>query len=322
MPKEYMNVPETIWGNLGHQFKFTDPPETCKDVIINSGFDWEVEALPLYSEKHSKIPGYHVISRTSDNTIIGVVNNVNPQLIQNIDMFRIIEDGYGSQFLPVTCYHMNGIKDIFGIFKLNQSLDVLGNNIDQYFIVLNDHMKVDGKLTIIYAPIHTESNNMISYILPASNQKFRIPTYLDVNSVSTYTSLMDILQTCSYTLSSKLEQYIELKLDSNNIDNLVNELFPLKGNNSETFNDKQNEQQQIAYYTFMDCMDESYLSGYENTGYQVFQAIVDFSQHYYSNLDKCYDLSYRMSMLPTLGYDKSKLIKQTVTYLNKLLKDK
>ena len=320
--KDYIYIRENLWGNLSK--KISDNVITSEDIINIGDLNWNVASTRVYTKYHPSVYDYHLIYKDDESkTPIGVVNKNNPILIQNVESFRLIEGFLGNSLEVETCGHVDGNRNIFGCFKLNADFKIFDDNIDVYVVILNDHLKVDGKVTIFYTPIRIVCQNTLSYALSKAVSKIRVPVSCDFSINRELTSsILDHIDECNIRLNRIADKYINLKIDRNDIDSLLDELFPMVESNGAR--NKHNDQMEIARELYLTrCLESDNLSNYRGTGYSVFNASMDFYQHYYTNIDKCYDLTYRMSLLPGRGSDeRSYSMNKTVSFLNKLISKK
>lgn len=320
MAKDYVYVGETLWGRLSTMYE-DSKPRTSKEIITAADLDWQVAATPMYTQFHRSVDRYHAIYRDDEGkSVIGVVNCAFPKLIQNIDTFNLVESMLGNSLEVETCGHLSGNKDVFGCFKVQEGYKIFDDDIDQYVVVLNDHLKVDGKITVMYTPVRVVCQNTLSYALSNNMFKARISMSpdADINRQLCY-SISDNVKAAEIMLRSKSEKFRKIKITRDDIEQFLDDMFPIIEDPTGS-HEKANSQQEISRDTFLEnCLRRDDLQNYRGTGYQLFQASMDFFQHYHRNVDKSYDLSYRMSLLPGQGSNpENGSMKKTITFLNKL----
>lgn len=314
MVQDYMYIKSTPWSNLGAQFESKQDITSGQDIIRTADLDWEVGATKMYTELHRDVFNYHAIYRTDDKVVIGVVNKSNPILIQNRDSFNLVNHLLGNQLSVETAGHLSGNQYVFGCFKVEDDFKLMDDDIDEYIVILNDHLQVDGKITILYTPIRVVCLNSLHQAMSNKFAKFRVP--LVVNNLEQNraigTDIMETLKTSRHNLSVRSEKLYKIKIDRDRIDKILDLTFPfIEGEGHE----KSNMSTEIARETFKsECLERDNLQNYRGTGYQVFQAMADFSQHYFTNVTKAYDLTYKMSMLTSSGTP-ADLVKKTLNQL-------
>ena len=320
MAKDYIYVGESPWGKLGTLYE-ENKPRTSQEIIKAADLDWKVGATKMYTQYHQQVDRWHCIYKEDEvKSVIGAVNVAYPKLIQNDDTFKLIESMLGNKIEVETCGHVNGDEKVFGCFKVMDQFKLFDDDIDQYLVVLNEHLKVDGKITILYTPIRIVCQNTLAYALNNNVFKVRVAVSPDVqiNRQMCY-SIDDQIAIASSQLEGKSSKYRKVRIGRDEIEHFLDDMFPIMEDTTGS-HAKANEQQEIARETFLqECMNRPDLNNYRGTGYQLFQASMDFFQHYKTSSDKVYDLSYRMSLLPGQGSDPANTaMKKTITYLNKL----
>lgn len=321
MAKDYIYVGETPWGKLGTLYE-DNKPKTSQEIIQAADLDWKVGATPMYTEFHRQVDRWHCIYKEDEaKSVIGAVNVAYPKLIQNDETFKLIESMLGNKIEVETCGHVNGDEKVFGCFKVMDLFKLFDDDVDQYLVVLNEHLKVDGKITILYTPIRIVCQNTLAYALNNNVFKVRVAVSPDVqiNQQMCY-SINDQIAIASSQLTGRSEKYRKVRIGKDEVEHFLDDMFPIMEDPTGSHS-KANEQQEIARETFLsECMNRPDLNNYKGTGYQLFQASMDFFQHYKTSSDKVYDLTYRMSLLPGQGSDTANTsMKKTITFLNKLI---
>lgn len=321
MAKDYIYVGETPWGKLGTLYE-DNKPKTSQEIIQAADLDWKVGATRMYTQFHQQVDRWHCIYKEDEvKSVIGAVNVSYPKLIQNDETFKLIESMLGNKIEVETCGHVNGDEKVFGCFKVMDQFKLFDDDVDQYLVVLNEHLKVDGKITILYAPIRIVCQNTLAYALNNNVFKVRVAVSPDVqiNQQMCY-SINDQIAIASSQLTGRSEKYRKVRIGKDEVEHFLDDMFPIMEDPTGSHS-KANEQQEIARETFLsECMNRPDLNNYKGTGYQLFQASMDFFQHYKTSSDKVYDLTYRMSLLPGQGSDTANTsMKKTITFLNKLI---
>lgn len=297
-----MYVGEVPWHRLGHAYEVA--PSTSKEIVTAAQMDWTVNIDKMYSEKFSEIPSYYAVYREDDDRILGVVNKDIPKLVQNIDAFNAFEDLLGKEVTVETAASLGKGEQIFGCFKVNNAYTVLDDEVDHYFVVLNEHLKADGKVTIMNTPIRVVCQNTLSAALSSNDAKMRIPVSSDnYMNAELARKIISGADTAIKKLNKRAEKLATQKISRDYVDSVLDELFPyVISKGEESLHTKANEKMEIMRETFVsECMGADNLGNYRGTKWQVFNAVTDFSQHYFKSVDKAYDLNYRMKLLPGMG---------------------
>lgn len=291
-----MYVGETPWHGLGHRYEVA--PSTPQEIITAAELGWEVADKPMITDIHDRVLNYHAIYRTDDNSILGVVNKNNILHVQNTDTFNAFSDILGKEVTVDTAAGLDRGVTVFGCFKIADQYKVLDDEVDHYFVVLNEHLKCDGKITVLNTPVRVVCQNTLSAALNNYTAKIRIPFSTDKNvNAELARKIIGSAGTAIEYLGKKAEEMVAEKVSREYVNKLLDELFPyieVKEGETST-HDRANEKVEIMRDTFVnDCLGADNLANYRGTKYQVMNAVLDFSQHYYTNADKSYDLKYRM----------------------------
>lgn len=95
---------------------------------------------------------------------------------------------------------------------------------------------------------------------------------------------------------------MDIKINVNGIEKVVEDLFPYREDiKSEKAMQKANAKIEEQRELFRTCLNKDDVDNFKGTAYQVFNALTDLVQHYYSKPEKAYKLDTRMSMLR--GFD-------------------
>lgn len=323
MAKDYMYVKETPWGKLGTDYS-DDAPNTSEEIIKKADLDWNVAADKMYTEHHREVYGYHTIYREDDShSIIGVVNKANPVLIQNRDSFNMFESIIGNSMKVETSGHFSGLRNVFGCFRLQEDYKIFDDEVDPFIVIMNDHLDVSGMLTVLCTPIRVVCQNTLSAALSNNWYKTKVHVPSDKQIAHNLSqNLLSQIRNSLDVLRIKSERYEKFKYNSDHLDKIMDEMFPIIESADDTSHDRQNEQMEIARWTFQqECIERDDLQNYDGSGYQIMNAILDFSQHYFKNVDKAYDLTFRMGLLPGLGVDSQSTIqRKAINLLDKMMK--
>lgn len=296
-------VGETPWHGLGTKYEVA--PKSSEAIIKGAQLDWTVEAAPMYTDLHGPITGYHAIYREDNNEVLGVVNNRYPNMVQNADTFNAFDNLLGKSLDVETAASLGRGETVFGCFKIQNKFKVMDDDIDHYFVVMNDHLKVDGKVTVMNTPVRVVCQNTLSAALSNNLYKLRIPVSADsgVNAAVTE-KLFTSIENAMRSMQKSAETMCKQKLTREHLDKILDELFPYIQVEGESTYSAANANTEIMRDTFItQCMGADNLANYRGTAYQVFNALTDYTQHYFKKLDKAYDLNYRMKLLPGMGVD-------------------
>lgn len=298
-------VNQVPWSGLGVHYEVA--PTTSIEIIERAKLDWTVAADPMYTDHHGKIPGYFTLYREDNNDILGVVKQNRLQIVQNTETFNAFNEMINHSVDFETAASLSGGKTVFGCFKIRQEYTLLDDKIEHYFVVMNDHLRPDGKVTVLNTPIRVVCQNTLAAALSNNNYRLRIPVTADIGiNRDLMDKILVSVGSAMTDLSKKCEKMAMQKISRDGIETILDELFPRVGNpeDPDSLFSKANQRIEMLRSTFVtDCMGADNLGNYRGTAYQVFNALTDFTGHYFQSADKAYDLDYRMKLLPGVSSD-------------------
>lgn len=313
-------VGEKPWSGLGAKYSESEPLSSTKEIAVKAGLDWKVNFTKMFTEFHNSVENFHAIFREDNNEVIGAVNKAFPSLVQNTDMFDVFESILGKAVNIETAASLSGCKKVFGCFKLNETYKVKDDDVDHYLVLLNEHLRADGKITIINTPIRVVCENTLSQALKNNAFKYRIQCTNDSSINNTLVDyIMGSIERSKMQLNKFADNMLKMKIDQSGIDTLMDELFPYmpEGEGITSQHIKANERTTIIRETFLkDCLGADNLANYKGTSYAVFNALTDYTQHYFKNAQDGVDLEKRMNRLPGMNSEADSPIKLVNKYFN------
>ena len=291
-------VGETPWHGLGTRYEVA--PTCAAEVIEGAKLNWQVAAEKMKTDTHGIIPGYHTIYREDNHEILGVVNSHRPVLVQNDQTFNAVDHLIGKEMDVETAASLGIGETVFGCFKIHKEYKLLDDDVDHYFVIVNDHLKVDGKVTVLNTPVRVVCQNTLSEALSNNICKLRIPITDEASINSTLaTNLLYSVDDAVNGLTKRAEDMFSKKIDTKYVDTVLDVIFPFQMVDGHPVMSKANERTSLMRDTFISqCMGADNLGNFRGTQWQVFNALTDFSQHFHKNADKAYDLKHRMKSIP------------------------
>ena len=279
--------------------------KTSEEIITTLGLDYTVSAHNVKTDIEEPVPGYYGMYRDDKQAFLGIVKSPNPTIIQNIDTFKVIEPLMDSGTLtPLVADSYLGGQQLFGCFKFNETFQVLDDTFDQYFIVVNNHLKPDGNLQVINTPVRIACMNAMSAALKRSGLKFKIPGIADSIEPPTISeAIMNAFERTVKNMQAAAEDMTKIKISKLGIEKLLDEFFPYIEEPEEgtTNHERANQTITAQREAFVTCLNADNLQNYQGTMYQVFNAFTDYATHYHRNPDKAFDLGYRMTLIPGMN---------------------
>lgn len=296
-------VNEVPWHGLGTDMS-DNPPKSGAEIIKAGQLDWSVGATPMITDLHDRVENYHCIYRQDNMAVLGAVNKPNIIQVQNSDMFSAVDHLIGHSLNFETAASLGKGEQVFGCFKISNQYKILDDDVDHYFVVLNEHLKPDGKVTILNTPVRVVCQNTLSYALSNSLYKLRVPIS-NVQSINeTIASKLFVsVDNALGALQKRAMDMYSKKITKEYVNTLLDELFPyVNPDDPASMFSKQNEAiSQIRAMFVNQCMGADNLANFRGTQWQVLNAVLDWDQHTFKSIDKAYDINHRMKLLPGIG---------------------
>lgn len=287
---------ESPWEGLGATLDVA--PTNAQELVEKTKLNWTVSAHNISTDLEQPVRGYSVIYRDDTNVNLGLVKTRNPRPVQNIHMFDSIQSLFESKITFETDGAFDEGRTVFGCFKIADSYKVLDDNIDHYFVVVNDHLKPDGKVTILNTPIRVVCRNTLAAALTNNSGKIRVPIVAEKEmNESIVAKVLESATASVSSLGANAEKMATTKIEKSDIAKLEDIYFPFQYVDNQVADTRANASAQAKRDAFNQCLNVDNLQNYVGTLWQVFNALTDFEQHYYTNVDKTLDLKYRMNKI-------------------------
>lgn len=292
-------VGEVPWHGLG--VDLTDnPPKTSAEIIEGAQLGWTTNYAHMKTDIHGDVPSWNAIYREDNNEILGVVHRTKPILVQNVDTFNAVEGLLGNKLDVETAASLGRGETVFGCFKIREQYRLLDDDLDHYFVIVNDHLRPDGKVTVLNTPVRVVCQNTLSEALNSSMYKLRVPITADTSINSTLAqNLVTSVGSAISALQTTAENMVSKKIDAKYVNKMLDLLFPFQLADGTPIPSKANDAVAAIRQIFLDkCMGADNIANYRGTQYQCFMALTDFTQHYHKSAETAYDINHRMKAIP------------------------
>lgn len=291
-------VGEKPWHNEG---RLVAQPKSARELVAAGKFDWTVGALPIFTDRHTHIKSYHAIYREDNDAVLALINKV-PTLVQNIDAFETFDYMVGDTIDVETAASLGKGENVFACYKVKSEYKIVDDAVNHYFVVVNDHTKGDGRVTVLNTPIRVVCQNTLSAALSKNTYCLRVPVSTDKasNEAAAY-QILSSVDTAITKLNKRAETMLAQKVDQSYLNATMDIIFPYQTADGVLLDTKTNDTMSMKREQFIKCMDVDNLNNYRGTRYQILQALLDFDQHYFVKLETVYDLNKRMKVIPGLS---------------------
>ena len=243
-----MYVREKPWHGLGTK---VDEAPTSAEALELAGLNWKVEQTPVYTADGTLIPNYKANVRNTDNSVLGIVTD-RYQIVQNEEAFEFTDSIVGETENGVVKYEtagsLNHGKKIWLLAKM-PTQKVLDDEVEPYMCFTNSH-DGSGAIRICMTPIRVVCQNTLNMALSQAKRSWSTKHVGDIESKLEEAKMcLELADEYMYNLGIEAEKLANTALRREQIDEILNEMFPVDDLTSER---KKSNIQQIK--------DESYIA--------------------------------------------------------------
>ena len=153
-----MYTREVPWHGLGTRVE--EAPNSAEAIRL-AGLDWEVVPKPLFLDDGRQIPGYVANTRTSDNSVLGVVSE-KYKIVQNKEAFSFTDNIIGGDVRYETAGSLKNGKSVWLLAHLPKT-SILGDDVIPYLCFNNSH-DGQGAIRVFMTPIRVVCNNTLNIV--------------------------------------------------------------------------------------------------------------------------------------------------------------
>lgn len=314
-----IHVGELPWHGLSKDMS-DNPPKNAYEIAASADLNWTTNFIPMKTDLHESVPCYNAIYREDNMEVLGVVDKAKPKLVQNSDAFNSIDTLIGKELMVDTAASLGKGETVFGCFRISDNFKILDDDVAHYFVIVNDHLKADGKVTVLNTPVRVVCQNTLTEALSNNVCKIRIPISFEESiNISLANKLIEGVGTSIVDLSKRAEDMATKHISAEYMNKLMDIIFPYQMVDGMPAINKANETINLTREMFIrDYMGADNLSNYRGTQYQIFNALTDFTQHSYKSVNKSYDLAYRMKRLPGFSTGPQTIVSKYLSIADKL----
>ena len=169
-------VRELPWHGLG---KRLEEAPTSKEAIIQAGLDWEVDQRPIYDAFGKEIPRYRANTRSTDNSILGIVTD-KYQVVQNAEAFEFTDSLIDEGVTYETAGSLRDGKTIWLLAKMPQQ-KILDDEFDPYVCFTNTHDGT-GSIKAFMTPIRVVCYNTLNLAISQAKRAWSTKHMGDMKS--------------------------------------------------------------------------------------------------------------------------------------------
>lgn len=215
--------------------KLIQEAPTSADALRLAGLDWEVEQTPVYTDSGIEIPNYKANRRSSDQSILGIVSD-RYKIVQNTEAFEFTDAIVGETEDGVVKYEtagaLNGGRKIWLLAKM-PTKKVLDDDVEPYMFFSNSHDGT-GAIKVGMTPIRIVCNNTLNVALNSAKRQWSTKHVGDMQCKLEEARLcLSMADQYMKSLDEEADRLANAKLYKEQIDEILDEMFPVDENTTE-----------------------------------------------------------------------------------------
>ena len=215
--------------------KLIQEAPTSKEALELAGLDWDVVQTPVYMENGIEIPNYKANVRSTDNACLGIVTD-RYKIVQNTEAFAFTDAIVGETEDGVVKYETAGSlcggKKIWLLAKM-PTTKVLDDEIDPYMFFSNSHDGT-GAIKVGMTPIRIVCNNTLNMALNSAKRQWSTKHVGDMQSkLEEAKFCLQMADKYMKRLDEEADRLANAKLYKEQIDEILDELFPIDDNDTD-----------------------------------------------------------------------------------------
>ena len=246
---------------------------TSKEAMEAAGLNWTVEGRPIFTDSGIQIPGYVANTRSSDNSVLGVVSE-KYQIVQNADAFAFTDNLIGENCRYETAGSLKNGKSVFLLAKLPRT-QILDDDVDQY-LCFNNSFNGTGAIRCFISPIRVVCQNTLNLALSKASRFWSCKHMGKMeDKLAEATHTLGLANKYMDELKIKADQYAHTKADNDKVKQVIAELFPINDDDS----DRHKANMTKARNDFMVCYWMPDIRKFHGTEWAILNAAADFADH-------------------------------------------
>ena len=264
------SVREKPWHGLG---QIIDEAPTSRDAIEYAGLNWYVESNPIFDAKGNEIKGFKANTRSSDNSVLGVVTD-KYKIVQNVEAFDFTDNIIGDEMRYETAGSLRNGKTIWLLGKMPDRY-ICEDKFEPYIVFTNSHDGT-GAIKIAMTPIRVVCNNTLNMALQNAKRSWSTKHMGNMSAkLSEARHTLELANEYLNVLTVEADKMANETMTEDTIFKTLDEMFPI----SEDSSDRQKQNVQNAKDGIMICMLRPDIAKFANTKWGFINAVSDYVGH-------------------------------------------
>ncbi len=261
---------ETPWHGLGVSVE-TAP--TSADAIRMAGLDWTVKQKKLVTIDGMEIPDRLANIRSDTNAYLGTVSN-RYRIVQNEDAFSFTDGIIGGDVRYETAGVLGKGETIWLLAKLPET-ELVGDKTDPYLCFTNAHDGT-GAVRACVTPIRVVCQNTLNVALRTANRAWSTKHTGDMTlKMREARKSLELAGEYLDTLSEAAMKYANTEIRRDEIDKILEELFPI----ADTATDREKANKTAAKQELLVCYFAPDIEKFRGTAWGLINAASDMATH-------------------------------------------
>lgn len=266
------SVRETPWHGLG---TIVEDAPTSADALRLAELDWEVHPQPIYDMYGQQINGFVANTRDKDNSILGIVSD-KYRVVQNAEAFEFTDSLItDSEVRYETAGSLRNGKQVWLLAKMPEKR-ILDDKFDPYICFTNTHDGT-GAIKVCMTPIRVVCQNTLNLALRKAKRSWSTKHMGDMSSKLNEAKLtLGMADKYMHSLNNCAEQLVERKLYKEELDKIIDELFPI---DYEKDTNRKINNMNMLRKEFWNCYEMPDIEKFQNTAWGAVNALSDMVGH-------------------------------------------
>lgn len=253
--------------------KLIQEAPTSKDAIELAGLNWTVDGKPVFDGNGNEIKGYKANTRSSDNSVLGVVTD-KYKVVQNEEAFDFTDALLGEGVTYETAGSLKNGKTVWLLAKMPER-NILGDKFDPYLCFTNSH-DGSGAIRIVSTPIRVVCNNTLNLALNSATRGWATRHMGDMASkIQEARHTLSMANNYLDSLAEKADELATEKLSAEEINLILDEMFPV----SEDMSNRKKGNIEQVKDGIVACMFAPDLANFLYTKWGFINAVSDYVCH-------------------------------------------
>ena len=239
-----MYVREKPWHGLGTMVE--EAPTSAKALEL-AGLDWEVQSNPIYDQYGNEISGYKANTRSSDNSVLGIVSG-KYNICQNREAFDFTDALIGEGITYETAGSLRNGKQIWLLGKMPERF-IAGDKVEPYICFTNTHDGT-GAVRVCMTPIRVVCNNTLNLALSEATRNWSAIHRGDIKGrLEEARHTLQLAESYMNTLEEKADQLANETMTVIDVHAVLEQLFKMDKDMSDRRKNRVKEQREeiMAY---------------------------------------------------------------------------